>query len=172
MNNPLEAVVSYFISRIDRLKIAGEELFINICAKFSNFVFNGSKRTDIVILLFNAIAILSSHTAQIHGLENSTRENKDFLIELEEKERKIDLGLTLIPPLIMNYMLSHKLERGEINTRYEKNLIGKINLDAGKDSQACYSPITHKENFLNTSSEGKKFNMECFKRLGRFGILL
>lgn len=154
MLNPLEKVIAFCGEHIKELKYSSGEAVQQISEKFANFVFNSSKRTDVVILIFNAIAILSSHTAQINGLENSTRENKDFLIELEEKERKIDLGLTLIPPLIVNSIISRKLEKGEITTKYtQKLLTGPLIEDVGLSNHDIYSTVTHKENFLRTSSD-------------------
>ncbi len=157
MLNPIEKVIAFFGSHAIKLKQAAVEKFEQTSADFSNIVYSGSKRMDIVMLLFNAIAILSSHTAQIHGLEKSNRENKEFLIELEEKERKIDLALTLIPPLIINSIISRKLEKGEITTRYAEKALDKVVQDAGLPDAAIYSKVTHKANFLRNVSDICKF---------------
>lgn len=158
MRKPIKSMISFFVARATQFKIHADEIFKNVAGKVSHFIFNSSKRTDILMLLFNAVAILSSHTAQIHGLEKSTRENKDFLIEQEKKERKIDLALTLIPPLIINYFLGRKLERGEITTKRAKDLLmGPVSGDAGAAISDVYSKVTHKENVLRTASDIIKF---------------
>lgn len=166
MLDTLRSVVSFFVARAARFKMRAHESFRNGAEHVSNFIFTSSKRTDIIMLLFNAVAILSSHTAQIHGLEKSNRENKEFLIEQEEKERKIDLALTLIPPLILNYFLAKKLERGEITTQRAKKLLtGRVAEDAGAPRGDIYSKITHKETVLRTGADIIDFfkkNLENF----------
>ena len=158
MKNPIKSFISFFVAPASQFQNRADEYCKAAAGKFSDFIFNSSKRTDIIMLLFNAVAILSSHTAQIHGLEKSTRENKDFLIEQEEKERKIYLALTLVPPLIINYFLAKKLEKGEITTKRARDLLmGPIAEDTGAALSDVYSKVTHKETVLRTASDFIKF---------------
>jgi len=90
---------------------------------FADFVFDKSRETSVIMLVFNALAIYSSHTAQIKGHEKSKRENKEFLIDQEKKERKIDLFLTVIPPYILDIFLSKKLDKGILTTKSHRNKI-------------------------------------------------
>lgn len=83
----------------------------------ANFVYGKSNEMPVVMLVFNAISILSSHFAQIHGLKNSDRENKDYLIEQEKSELGLDLALTIIPPFMLNRFLTKKLDSGVLTSK-------------------------------------------------------
>ncbi|MBQ9245869.1 hypothetical protein IJ182_06350 [bacterium] len=85
--------------------------------KLSNFIYEHGKETDIMLLFFNALSIISSHIAQIKGLKKSDRENKDYLINQEKKELLLDSLLSVVPPFLLNKFLRKQLDGGKITTR-------------------------------------------------------
>lgn len=106
-----------------RLKDTAGQKAKKITRVFADFVFGKCRETAVIMLAFNALAVYSSHTAQIKGHEKSKRENKEFLIDQEKKERKIDLFLTIIPPFLLDMFLSKKLDKGILTTKAHRNKI-------------------------------------------------
>lgn len=89
----------------------------NGCQKIANFIFNRSKETALIMLVFNAISVLSSHYSQMRGLRKSNRENKDYLIKQEKTEMYLDCLLTIVPPFLLNNALKKKFDSGQWTTR-------------------------------------------------------
>lgn len=110
------------------------------CKKVANFVFNCSKETALIMLIFNAVSIMSGHISQIGGLKKSNRENKDYLISQEKKELALDLGLTIVPPFLLNNYLKKKLESGAITTPEAKEkLVNLVAPVVGVSKDELYS---------------------------------
>ncbi len=110
------------------------------CNKFADFVFKRSGETAMIMLFFNAVSIISSHLAQIGGLKRSKRENKDYLITQEKKELALDIGLTIIPPFMINRFLEKKLESGQWTTKEAKEkLVNTIAPVVGASRDDLYS---------------------------------
>lgn len=106
----------------------------------TDFIFDCSKETALIMLVFNAISIMSSHIAQIGGLKKSKRENKEYLITQEKQELGLDLILTIIPPFMLNNFLKKKLESGEITTREARDkLINVVAPVVGASRDELYS---------------------------------
>lgn len=113
--HPKTAFEKIFLGTFNRLRkkfLTPNGMHSKISNRVSNFVYDHSNDMPVVMLVFNSISILSSHFAQIHGLKNSNRENKDYLIEQEKSELKLDLLLTIIPPFMINRFLTKKLDSG------------------------------------------------------------
>ena len=85
--------------------------------KTADIIFEYSKETALIMLIGDAISILSSHNEQINGLKKSDRENKDVLIAQERIERSLDLVLTIIPPFLLTRTIKKKLESFKITTK-------------------------------------------------------
>ncbi len=110
------------------------------CKKVANFVFNCSKETALIMLIFNAVSILSGHISHIGGLKKSNRENKDYLISQEKKELALDLGLTIVPPFLLNNFLKKKLESGVITTpEAQEKLVNLVAPVVGVSKDELYS---------------------------------
>ena len=91
--------------------------------KTADFIFEYSKETALIMLIGDAISILSSHNEQIKGLRRSDRENKEVLITQERIERALDLVLTIIPPFMITRAIKKKLESFKITTREAEDLV-------------------------------------------------
>lgn len=113
-------------NRIRKTLLTSNGRHAKIYSPVSNFVYNHSNEMPIVMLAFNSISILSSHFAQIHGLSKSNRENKDYLIEQEKSELKLNLLLTIIPPFILNRFLTKKLDSGKWTSKLTKEKVLKL----------------------------------------------
>lgn len=74
-----------------------------------------------MLIVLNALSLLTSHLGQINGLKKSNRENKEFLIKQENNELILDLVLTLGPPSFIKSCISKLLEA--------KNQSGKLSLN-------------------------------------------
>lgn len=88
-----------------------------IARKLSNFVYDHSQETALVMLFGDAVSILSSHNAQIKGLEKSDRENKDILIAQEKIERVLDIFLSIVPPILLTRKIKKLVESGHFTTK-------------------------------------------------------
>ena len=123
----------------------------------SDFVFDCSKETALIMILFNAVSIFSSHFSQIKGLKKSNRENKEYLISQEQKECFLDMVFSLIPPLYINSFLKKKLESGVLTTKEAREkLINVVAPVVGASRDELYStehirPL--KETFASLSSK-------------------
>ena len=95
----------------------------------ANFIFEHSKETALIMLVFNSISIMASHFSQIGGLKKSKRENKDYLINQERKELGLDLLLTIIPPFIIHNALMKKLDSGQWTTKSARTKLLNIVTD-------------------------------------------
>ncbi len=138
-------------------KYFGKYARISYCKKISNFIFNRSKETALIMLVFNSISIISSHLSQIGGLKRSKRENKDYLINQEWKELGLDLAFTIVPPFILNNFLMKKFDSGQWTTKSARNyLIDTIAPTVGASKNELYS-LDHikpfKESIVNTKDE-------------------
>lgn len=101
---------------------------INISKFFknaSNMIFEYSKETALIMLIGDAISILSSHNEQIKGLKKSDRENKEVLIAQEKIERTLDLILTIVPPFMLTRAIKKKLESFQVTTKEAEELVFK-----------------------------------------------
>ena len=151
MRTPAEIFKKNVLSPAYRLyekNISGSALHKD-CQKLSSLLYGKGSDIALVMLLCNAISILSSHIAQIRGLKKSNRENKDYLISQERIELGLDLVLTTIPPSIINYKLKRKLETGEIITRKTEALIIKMAEEAGvspSDILKTNAPKSYRQN--------------------------
>ena len=94
--------------------------------KTADIIFEYSKETALIMLIGDAISILSSHNEQINGLKKSDRENKDVLIAQERIERSLDLVLTIIPPFLLTRTIKKKLESFKITTKEAEELAFKF----------------------------------------------
>lgn len=94
-----------------------------VCNKIANFMFENSKETALMMLVFNAVSIISSHIAQIGGLKKSSREHKDYLITQEIQELGLDLIFTIIPPFLINNYLMKKLDSGQWTTKSSREFL-------------------------------------------------
>ncbi len=90
---------------------------MSVCQNLSEFVFKYSKETALIMLVFNAISIITSHFAQISGLKKSRRENKDYLITQEYLELGLDVLLTIAPPFFLDNFLKKQIDGGKITTK-------------------------------------------------------
>lgn len=135
----------------------------------TDFVFDCSKETALIMLFFNAVSIMSSHIAQIGGLKKSKRENKDYLIDQEKKELSLDLILTIIPPFILNNFLKKKLESGRLTTpEAREKLINVVAPVVGVSRDELYStehlrPV--KETIASLISKTSTLILKKFKKL-------
>lgn len=128
---PLHKFHKNFLSRTARGKFF---------STVTDFIFDCSKETALIMLFFNAVSIISSHIAQIGGLKKSKRENKDYLIDQEKKELSLDLILTIIPPFILNNFLKKKLESGRLTTpEAREKLINVVAPVVGVSRDELYS---------------------------------
>ena len=93
---------------------------ISACQNLSEFVFKYSKETALIMLVFNAISIITSHLAQISGLRKSNRENKDYLVTQEYLELGLDVLLTIVPPFFLDNFLKKQIDGGKITTKSMK----------------------------------------------------
>ena len=100
------------------------------CNKVSNFIYNKSRETAVILLTLNAISTISSHISQIIGLKRNKRDNGDYLITQEWEELGLDLIFTIIPPFILNKFLMKKLYLGEWTTKSTKEALQKEILPA------------------------------------------
>lgn len=148
-----------------KIKNSSKQTFLNTCKSVTNFVYEHSKESAIIILFFNGISILSSHFAQINGLRKSNRENKEYLITQEKNELKLDLALTIIPPFIINKLLTNKLDSGQWTTRSrERKLIEKIIGETGTTANDYFNNLK-KETINNISSEIKNINLPDYNKI-------
>ena len=128
---PLHKFHKNFLSRTARGKFF---------STLTDFIFDCSKETALIMLFFNAVSIISSHISQIGGLKKSKRENKDYLINQEKQELSIDLVLTIIPPFILNNFLKKKLESGKLTTHEAREkLINVVAPVVGASRDELYS---------------------------------
>lgn len=104
-----------------RKKYISRSALYTACNKTANFIFDKSKETALILLIFNAVSILSSHIAQIQGLRKSDRESKDYLVTQEWQELGLDLLFTIIPPFLINNYLMKKLDSGHWTTKSARN---------------------------------------------------
>ena len=110
------------------------------CNKVANFIFDKSKETALIMLVFNAVSIISSHIAQIQGLRKSKRESKDYLVTQEWQELGLDLIFTIIPPFLLNNFLMKKLDSGQWTTKSARdNLIYTITPTIGAAKDELYT---------------------------------
>ncbi len=125
MKTPIDLAKKMIFIPISNLR---DEFFkkINISKifeKISNTVFEYSKETALIMLIGDAISILSSHNEQIKGLKKSDRENKEVLISQERIERGLDLVLTIVPPFMLTRAIKKKLESFKITTKEAEDLV-------------------------------------------------
>ena len=112
---------------------------------FTDWVYQHSEETAIVLIVLNFVSMLSSHCAQISGLKKSDRENKDYLIKQELMELLLDTGLTTVPPIIIEQNLDKALNSGRIRTPSEvKTLRDKIALQLGVGQNEIFSQVPKK----------------------------
>ena len=118
MKSPVDLMSDFIVAPLTKIKryFQGHNPVQSGCGKVANFIFKYSKETALIMLFCNFIATLSSHNSQIRGLKKGDRENKDYLIDLEKKERLLDSVLNIIPPFMMNNFLKKKLEGGTWTT--------------------------------------------------------
>ena len=123
------------------MKFRAEHLSIHGLKKdipaFVDFLFKKSDETAVMLLVFNAISILSSHANQIIGLaktplkktneKESAKElkTKRYLITQELTELGLDIVLTIVPPFLLTGALSRKLYSGEWLSKNTKKKIIK-----------------------------------------------
>ena len=157
---PLHKFHKNFLSRTARGKFF---------STITDFVFDCSKETALIMLFFNAVSILSSHISQIGGLKKSNRENKEYLIDQEKKELSLDLILTIIPPFILNNFLKKKLESGTITTpEAREKLINVVAPVVGVSRDELYStehirPL--KETIASLTSKTSELILKKCKKL-------
>ena len=157
---PLHKFHKNFLSRTARGKFF---------STVTDFIFDCSKETALIMLFFNAVSIISSHISQIGGLKKSKRENKDYLINQEKQELSIDLVLTIIPPFILNNFLKKKLESGKITTQEARDkLINVVAPVVGVSRDELYStehlrPI--KETVASLTSKTSELILKKCKKL-------
>lgn len=129
--SPLHKFHKNFLSRTARGKFF---------STVTDFIFDCSKETALIMLFFNAVSIISSHIAQIGGLKKSKRQNKEYLINQEKQELLIDLVLTIIPPFILTNFLKKKLESGNLTTKEAREkLINVVAPVVGASRDELYS---------------------------------
>lgn len=134
------------------------------CKKVANFVFNCSKETALIMLIFNAVSIVSSHLSQIGGLKKSNRENKDYLLSQEKKELALDLGLTIVPPFLLNNFLKKKLESGVVTTpEAQEKLVNLVAPVVGVSKDELYSTEHIRPVKETLASIGAKFTGAVLK---------
>ena len=121
-----DTIAGKIINPIRYFIMFNKQIRLNISRKISNLIFSKSDETVLIMMLLNALSIYSSHTAQIKGLENSNRRNKEFLIEQEKNERKIDLALSIIPPVLLKHWLSKKLSNRTFITKSAETKFKKM----------------------------------------------
>ncbi len=103
------------------------EALTGFCHKIANFIYDHSHETAIIMLVFNAISVMSSHLAQIGGLiKRSSKEDNNYLITQEWQELGLDLILTIIPPFILNNFLMKKFDSGQWTTKFAKEELTKV----------------------------------------------
>lgn len=128
MNSPLKSAVKTIVCPVLKPALFIRDFFrkrplgYKFSRKLSNFVFEYSKETALIMLFGDAVSILSSHNAQIKSLEKSDRENKDLLISQEKIERILDLGLSIVPPIFLTRKIKKCVESGHLTTRKFQNL--------------------------------------------------
>ncbi len=128
---PLHKFHKNFLSRTARGKFF---------STVTDFIFDCSKETALIMLFCNALSIVSSHIAQIGGLKKSNRENKEYLITQEKQELSLDLLLAIIPPFILNNFLKKKLESGNLTTsEAREKLINVVAPVVGVSRDELYS---------------------------------
>lgn len=142
MKTPMNILQDFIV--VPLYKVYKNVFSKNARGKFFNtvtdFIFDCSKETALIMLVFNAISIMSSHIAQIGGLARSKRENKEYLITQEKKELGLDLILTIIPPFMLNNFLKKKLESGQITTKEAREkLINVVAPVVGVSRDELYS---------------------------------
>ena len=141
--------------------------FQNACKNIANFVFDRSKETAVIMLVFNAISIVSSHIAQIGGLKKRNRENKDYLINQEYKELGLDLILTIIPPFLLNNFLMRKLDSGVWTTKKSRdNLIDIIAPTVGATRDELYN-TDHIKTLKQTLYDMRDDTIKAIKKSGK-----
>lgn len=132
MKTPLTKIVKPFVSFTIKPALFVRDFFrkrplpYKFSRVLSNFVFDYSKETALVMLFGDAVSILSSHNAQIKSLEKSDRENKDLLISQEKIERSLDLVLSIVPPLFLTRKIKKCVESGHITTRKFQSLLREV----------------------------------------------
>lgn len=142
MRSPKTLLANYVVGPVYNFiqKYIGRSAIHSYCKKVADFIFVHSKETAVIMLIFNAISILSSHIAQIGGLKRSGRENKDYLITQEWQELGLDLVLTIIPPFLLNNFLMKKFDSGQWTTKFARNeLIDVIAPTVGASRDDLYS---------------------------------
>ena len=82
MNPALKVFQTYIFAPLHRFRqnFFSRNAAGNFFGVITDFVFDCSKETALIMLVFNAVSIISSHIAQIGGLRKSKRDNKDYLI--------------------------------------------------------------------------------------------
>ena len=142
MNPALKVFQTYIFAPLHRFRqnFFSRNAAGNFFGVITDFVFDCSKETALIMLFFNAVSIISSHIAQIGGLRKSKRDNKDYLINQEKQELLIDLVLTIIPPFILNNFLKKKFESGTLTTREAREkLINVVAPVVGVSRDELYS---------------------------------
>lgn len=125
------------------------------CQNVANFIYDHSKETAIIMLVFNAISIVSSHIAQINGLKKSERKNKNYLITQEWGELGLNLMFTIVPPFLLNSYMTKKFDSGQWTTKSaQKSLINEITPSVGVLKEELYS-IDHIRPLKETLSDTK-----------------
>ncbi len=141
MNPPKMLDKSMIFKPIYKLKqdILTPSSFMAGCQKLSEFVYKYSKETALIMLVFNAISILSSHFAQIQGLKKSSRENKDYLITQEAKECGLDIVFTILPPFAIDNFLKKQIDGGKITTKsIQEKMVKYVAPCAGASKEDLY----------------------------------
>ncbi len=119
LKKPLKALVSPILKPALFIRdfVKKRPVGYKITRKLSDFVFEHSQETALIMLFGDAVSILSSHNAQIKGLEKSDRENKDILISQEKIERVLDIFLSIVPPLLLTRKIKKSVESGHFTTK-------------------------------------------------------
>lgn len=124
-------------------KCAPSRLIPAVLQKVSTFIYNHSQDPTNVMIAFNAIAIFSSHIAQRNGLKKSNRENKDYLIEQENKEMWIDAALSLFPSILIKKYVDRKVLTGAWTTPSQrKKMLVDLPTATGMSSDDIYETFT------------------------------
>lgn len=101
-------------------KGAPKKLIPSCLQKISSIVYNHSQDASYVMIAFNALAIFSSHLSQRNGLIKSNRENKEYLIEQENKEMWLDAGLSILPSIAIKKYVERKIVEGKWTTASQR----------------------------------------------------
>ena len=169
MKNPVDFLSDFVFAPLKNAKryVQNQHIVKKVCGKSSNFLFKHCKDPAIIMIICNFIAIVSSHNAQIRGLKNSKRENADYLIDQERKEKHLDMVLSLVPPILIKRFFTKQFESGHITTKSAREtLIDNVAGTIGASRDDLYS-VEHIRPLSETVAEStsnfietivKKFN--------------